>query len=86
MVLELDFEKPHPRRAEDEAKFKMVVKGAFAHRRKTLLNSLKRTLSPLTSDEILDALRKSAIDPGKRAETLNIDQFLCLTSALPAVS
>ncbi len=86
MVLELDFEKPHPRRAEDEAKFKRVVKGAFAYRRKTLLNSLKRTLSPLTSHEILDALRKCAIDPGKRAETLNIDHFLCLTSALPAVS
>jgi 16S rRNA (adenine1518-N6/adenine1519-N6)-dimethyltransferase len=86
MVLELDFEKPHQRRAEDEAKFKMVVKGAFAYRRKTLLNSLKRTLSPLTSHEILDALRKCAIDPGKRAETLNIDHFLCLTSALPTVS
>ena len=86
MVLELDFERPHPRRTEDEAKFKMVVRGAFAHRRKTLLNSLKRTLSSRTSEEILAALRKCAIDPGKRAETLNIDQFLCLTSALPALS
>jgi 16S rRNA (adenine1518-N6/adenine1519-N6)-dimethyltransferase len=86
MVLELDFEKPHPRRAEDEAKFKMVVKGAFAHRRKTLLNSLKRALFNRTSEEILDALHKCAIDPGKRAETLNIDDFLCLTSALPSLS
>lgn len=86
MVLDLDFERPHPRRAEDEAKFKMVVKGAFAHRRKTLLNSLKRTLSPRTSHEILYALRKCAIDPGKRAETLNIDHFLCLTSALSSLS
>ena len=86
MVLELDFERPHPRRAEDEAKFKAVVRGAFAHRRKTLLNSLKRTLSPQTSEEILAALRKCDIDPEKRAETLHIDQFLCLTSALPALS
>ncbi len=86
MVLELDFERPHPRRAEDEAKFRMVVKGAFAYKRKTILNSLKRTLSSRTSEEILAALRNCAIDPGKRAETLNIDQFLCLTSALPAVS
>ena len=86
MVLELDFERPHPRRAEDETKFKTVVRGAFAHRRKTLLNSLKRTLSSRTSEEILAALRKCGIDPEKRAETLHIDQFLCLTSALPALS
>jgi 16S rRNA (adenine1518-N6/adenine1519-N6)-dimethyltransferase len=86
MVLELDFERPHPRRTGDEAKFKMVVRGAFAHRRKTLLNSLKRTLSSRTSEEILAALRECAIDPGKRAETLNIDQFLCLTAALAGVS
>jgi 16S rRNA (adenine1518-N6/adenine1519-N6)-dimethyltransferase len=84
MVLELDFERPHPRRAQDEAKFKMVVKGAFAHRRKTLLNSLKRSLSSRTSQEILAALHKCEIDPGKRAETLNIDHFLCLTTALPS--
>ena len=86
MVLELDFERPHPRRAEDETKFKTVVRGAFAHRRKTLLNSLKRTLSSRTSEEILAALRKCGIDPEKRAETLHMDQFLCLTSALPALS
>jgi 16S rRNA (adenine1518-N6/adenine1519-N6)-dimethyltransferase len=86
MVLELNFERPHPRRADDEAKFKMVVRGAFTHRRKTLLNSLRRALSPRTSEEILDALRKCAIDPGKRAETLNIDDFLCLTNALPSLS
>ena len=86
MVLELDFERPHPRRAEDEAKFKKVVKGAFAHRRKTLLNSLKRSLSPRTNEEILEALHKCEIDPGKRAETLSIDHFLCLTTALPSLS
>ncbi|MGD8229946.1 MAG: 16S rRNA (adenine(1518)-N(6)/adenine(1519)-N(6))-dimethyltransferase RsmA [Desulfobacteraceae bacterium] len=85
-VLELDFERPHPRRAEDETKFKAVVRGAFAYRRKTLLNSLKRTLSSCTSEEILAALRRCGIDPEKRAETLHIDQFLCLTSTLPTLS
>ena len=39
MVLELDFERPYPRRADDEVHFKKVVRGAFAHRRKTILNS-----------------------------------------------
>jgi 16S rRNA (adenine1518-N6/adenine1519-N6)-dimethyltransferase len=86
MVLELDFERPHPRRTEDETKFKAVVRGAFAYRRKTLLNSLKRSLSSRTSEEILAALRKCDIDPEKRAETLQIDQFLCLASVLPPLS
>jgi len=86
MVLELDFERPHPRNAEDEAKFKMVVKAAFAHKRKTLLNSLKGALFSLSKEEILAMLEKCSIDPRRRAETLDIDDFLCLTSALVSLS
>ena len=86
MVLELDFERPHTRRIEDEANFKTVVKGAFAHRRKTLLNSLKQAVFSLSSEEILGALEKCGIDPHKRAETLDIDDFLCLSSALTPLS
>ena len=86
MVLELDFERPHPKQAEDKSKFKMVVKGAFAHRRKTLLNSLKRTLPSCAHAEISLALQRCGIDPRRRAETLDIDDFLCLTSMLPSLS
>lgn len=86
MVLELDFERPHTRRIEDEANFKTVVKGAFAHRRKTLLNSLKQAVFALSREEILGALEKCGIDPHKRAETLDIDDFLCLSSALAPLS
>jgi 16S rRNA (adenine1518-N6/adenine1519-N6)-dimethyltransferase len=82
MVLELDFERPHPRRTKDETKFKMIVKGAFAHRRKTLLNSLKGTLSSHSKEQILKALGKCAIESRRRAESLDIDDFLCLTSVL----
>ena len=82
MVLELDFEKPHPRKAEDEERFMMVVKGAFAHRRKTLINSLREAPSFYSRDKMLKAMGKCAIDPEKRAETLAIDDFLCLSSAL----
>jgi 16S rRNA (adenine1518-N6/adenine1519-N6)-dimethyltransferase len=41
MVVAIDMEKSHPRKAEDEVIFKRVVKGAFAHRRKTVFNSLR---------------------------------------------
>lgn len=86
MVLELDFERPYPRKAENEKNFRTVVKGAFAYRRKTLLNSLKRTLSSYSSEKILEALAKCAIESWKRAETLDIDDFLCLSSALESIS
>jgi 16S rRNA (adenine1518-N6/adenine1519-N6)-dimethyltransferase len=83
MGLEFDCENPYPKRIQDEENFKRVVRGAFAHRRKTLLNSLKRTETSMSSEDILKALEKCAIDPKRRAETLNMDEFLCLGAALP---
>jgi 16S rRNA (adenine1518-N6/adenine1519-N6)-dimethyltransferase len=82
MVLELDFDKPYHRVAEDEAEFKILVKGAFAHRRKTIFNSLKGALPSPTSENILAALVRCDIDPRRRAETIGIDEFLYLYSAL----
>ena len=52
-----------------------VVKLAFSQRRKTLRNTLK----PLFSEE---TLKKHAINPNSRAETLPIQAFLCLAEQL----
>jgi 16S rRNA (adenine1518-N6/adenine1519-N6)-dimethyltransferase len=82
VLLCLDMEKPHPRRAEEDDLFRRVVKGAFAHRRKTILNSLKGALTSFSSDELSSALEKCSIDQKRRAETVDIDEFLDLTSAL----
>jgi 16S rRNA (adenine1518-N6/adenine1519-N6)-dimethyltransferase len=82
MVLELDFERPYPRRADDEAHFKKVVRGAFAHRRKTILNSFKGAFFSCGIDELLKAFEKCEIDSKKRAETLSIDDYICLSAAL----
>ena len=84
MVLEMDFTRPHPTRTEDEEHFRKVVKAAFAQRRKTVLNSLRHTLPSFGAEKILEALEQCSIDPGKRAETLNIDDFLRLSAALKA--
>jgi 16S rRNA (adenine1518-N6/adenine1519-N6)-dimethyltransferase len=86
MVLEMDFRRPYPQRTEDDVKFRTVVKGAFAQRRKTLLNSLKNTLISYSREEILTALERCEIDPKRRAETLSIEDFLRLTSALETAS
>ena len=85
MVLELDFERPHSRRAEDEDYFKVIVKGAFANRRKTLFNSLRGALSSCDNQDIQRALERCHIDPGRRAETLDIDEFLCIAYALTLI-
>jgi 16S rRNA (adenine1518-N6/adenine1519-N6)-dimethyltransferase len=84
MVLELDFARPHENRAKDEAHFKRVVKAAFAHRRKTLLNALKGA-GVFPPPMILRALETCGIEPVNRAETLDIDDFLCLSALLALV-
>jgi 16S rRNA (adenine1518-N6/adenine1519-N6)-dimethyltransferase len=58
---------------KDEAFFIRVVKAAFSQRRKTLRNSLKQLDLP---KETMDAvLEKTGIDLGRRAETLNVEEF-----------
>ncbi len=84
MVVEIDFEKPYPSRAEDELLFQRIVKAAFSHRRKTILNSLERGLVPVSREILEQALEKCLIDPKRRAETLSIDEYIGLTSALAA--
>ena len=67
----------HPTLGEavQEAALRALVKSAFAHRRKTLRNNLKAIID--TSK--LEAL---GIDPGARAETLQLTQFIEIANAL----
>jgi 16S rRNA (adenine1518-N6/adenine1519-N6)-dimethyltransferase len=66
---------------ENYARVKGVVGAAFAHRRKTLPNSLE--LSGLaTRTEAAAALQRIGRDPGVRAEALEPQEFVELTRAL----
>ncbi|MEM1190951.1 MAG: 16S rRNA (adenine(1518)-N(6)/adenine(1519)-N(6))-dimethyltransferase RsmA [Pseudomonadota bacterium] len=60
----------------ERQQFERVVTTAFSQRRKTLRNALK----PLLSSDVITA---AGIDPGRRAETLSIDEFISLTAELP---
>jgi 16S rRNA (adenine1518-N6/adenine1519-N6)-dimethyltransferase len=65
----------------DFARVKKVVGGAFAHRRKTLPNSLE--LAGLASrDEAAHALAQIGRPPDTRAEALGPEEFVALTRAL----
>jgi hypothetical protein len=46
-----------------------------------MVNSLKGMSPTLDREILLEVMKKCGIDPGRRAETLDIDEFLCLTSA-----
>jgi len=82
MVLEFDFNTPHPCRAQNDEWFLSVVKAAFRFRRKTIRNSLERAMAPATRNMIVRALEKASIDPNRRAETLTIDEYICLSTFL----
>ncbi len=72
--------KTKPQRAlnqEEEHKFAALVKAAFAHRRKTLINSLKD--QGYDQKLVAAALEALALSPSLRAEILSIEQFIELT-------
>lgn len=67
----------------DERIFRRVVKAAFAQRRKTLGNAL-RAARLATPEALHDAFARSGIDPGRRAETLSVEEFATLSRELVA--
>jgi 16S rRNA (adenine1518-N6/adenine1519-N6)-dimethyltransferase len=58
-----------------------VVRGSFAHRRKTLRNALSIALERDVA-EIEAALRAAGVDPGARAEALALDDFARIAEVL----
>lgn len=81
-VLHLDFADPYPVRAENDEWFDAVVRAAFSHRRKTLMNSLKGSGHLWPREFLVRALSDCGIEESRRAETLSIEEFLCLSGRL----
>jgi 16S rRNA (adenine1518-N6/adenine1519-N6)-dimethyltransferase len=65
----------------DERRFHVVVRAAFAQRRKTLANALAAGLGQ-PADALRAAAESAGIDPSRRAETLAIAEFAELTRRL----
>ncbi|HBR16914.1 MAG TPA: 16S rRNA (adenine(1518)-N(6)/adenine(1519)-N(6))-dimethyltransferase [Deltaproteobacteria bacterium] len=65
---------------DDVVFFKKVVKAAFGHRRKTLLNALKSLKLP--SEQVKEGMKTSGINPQRRGETLSLKEFGILSVAL----
>ena len=65
---------------EDEPKFASFVKAAFAHRRKTLVNSLRD--EGYDQMRIAGALEQLALSSSVRAEVLSLEQLIQLTRGI----
>lgn len=65
---------------DDEDFFRAVVRGAFGTRRKTLSNSLSAL--GFGKEATLAALQDAGVDPKRRGETLNLNEFGALSKAL----
>ncbi len=83
-VLEISFKAAPDHPATDEALLFAVIKAAFSKRRKTLKNALAGSELRLDAQSAGQLLEKVGIDPARRAETLEIAEFVALSNALPA--
>jgi len=78
-VLKLTLRKEKPVEVADRDVFLSVIKAGFGQRRKTLLNSLMG-VDGMTKETVREALEAAGIDPARRAETLNLDEFATLAN------
>lgn len=65
----------------DTKHFFRVVKAGFSQKRKTILNSLSGGLS-MTKDQIRAVCEKAEVDSGRRAQSLTMQEWYALYSAL----
>jgi 16S rRNA (adenine1518-N6/adenine1519-N6)-dimethyltransferase len=67
--------------ARNEEKLLKIVRRAFAHRRKTAINSLILS-GGYSAEELVPAFREVNLSPKARGEEITFDQFVRLTEAL----
>ena len=81
-VIEIDFTRAPDFSVPDETFFFLVIKAAFSKRRKTLKNSLSKSVLQMETEMINKGLNNAAIDPTRRAETLSAEEFVRLGNCL----
>lgn len=78
-VIRLDLRKEPPVSLLSEAMFFSAIKAGFGQRRKTLLNALTG-LDGTDKAETGALLQAAGIDPGRRAETLSLEEFASIAN------
>lgn len=81
-IIEIDFTQPSNFEVSDELFFYKVIKAAFLKRRKTLKNSLSKSILEINDESIAASLSEADIDGSRRAETLSTEEFAMLSNSL----
>jgi 16S rRNA (adenine1518-N6/adenine1519-N6)-dimethyltransferase len=81
-VVEVNFNVSRTYPPHDETMLFQVIKAAFGHRRKTVKNALSASGLHIDSQIAQQALAAANIDPGRRAETLEVAEFVALQISL----
>ncbi|MGN0703365.1 MAG: 16S rRNA (adenine(1518)-N(6)/adenine(1519)-N(6))-dimethyltransferase RsmA [Lentihominibacter sp.] len=84
-VLNLHVRKEKPVELTDEKMFFACIRSGFGQRRKTLLNSLTG-MAGFGKEDIRNILSAAGIDPVRRAETLNMEEFAAIANEAAACS
>lgn len=79
-VLRISLYSEPPAEVADTKLLMRVIRGAFAKRRKTLVNSLSGELSEFSKADITEAVCKAGVDENVRGERLGIEEFAALSN------
>ena len=81
-VIRIELFEKCPYTVKDEKTLFEVISGAFAQRRKTLLNSLSSSIGWVSKARIGEIIVDCGFDIGIRGERLSIEDFCALANAL----
>lgn len=81
-VIRIKVDKQKKYKVKDEKMMTRVIRGAFAQRRKTLVNSLCAEFSNMSKEEITNAVVKAGFSPDIRGEKLGIPEFALLSDSM----
>lgn len=79
-VIQIRPDSEYRSKIKDKSLYFKIIKGAFAQRRKTLVNSLSTALSK-PKDEIISVLEGCGLDKNARAEQLDMDKWTELVNS-----
>ncbi len=81
-VIRIEVDKERKYSVKDEKMMTRVIRGAFAQRRKTLVNSLSSEFSELNKEELTEAVVSASFAPDIRGEKLGITEFALIADTV----
>lgn len=81
-VVRIDIYEDKPVKVKSEKTLSRVIKGAFAQRRKTLINALSAEFSHIPKDKLSAAIEDAGFSPSIRGEKLDVASFAAIADQI----